>query len=82
MIDEAQALAMLRRHGMDELRVRHSRGVAMFAFRLASRIHRRHPELPLDRAIEAFEHSRRPETLKVLLTMGRDTAQAAGSGGT
>jgi putative nucleotidyltransferase with HDIG domain len=50
MIDESGALALLRRHGMDEVRVRHSQGVAMFAYRLAARIRRRHPELPLDPA--------------------------------
>jgi putative nucleotidyltransferase with HDIG domain len=48
MIDFDQGIAMLQRYELPEQRIEHCRGVAAFAGDLASRIHRRHPELHLD----------------------------------
>ncbi len=48
MLSEEDAIALLRRHGMAEKRIQHSRGVADFAYELAVRIARRHPELDID----------------------------------
>jgi putative nucleotidyltransferase with HDIG domain len=48
MLSEQEALELLRRYGMDERRIRHSRGVASIAYELATRIARRHPEFGID----------------------------------
>jgi putative nucleotidyltransferase with HDIG domain len=43
-----QGLALLRRHGLHDTLMRHSRGVAAFARELAERIALRHPEFGVD----------------------------------
>jgi putative nucleotidyltransferase with HDIG domain len=48
MIDEAAARAMLDRYGLSETRIRHSEGVAEFAFDLARTIAAKNPALGVD----------------------------------
>jgi putative nucleotidyltransferase with HDIG domain len=45
---ETEAMALLTRYGLAETRIRHSQGVAAFAYDLARRIAERHPELDVD----------------------------------
>ena len=48
MISEEEAIELLHAYAIHESRITHSRGVASFAFHLAERIHKLHPELPVD----------------------------------
>lgn len=48
MINEPQALNLLEKYGLDTGRIAHSKGVASFAFDLAGKINKKHPELGID----------------------------------
>jgi len=45
---ENEAYELLNKYKLPQKRIRHSEGVARFAFDLASEIHEKHPELPVD----------------------------------
>jgi putative nucleotidyltransferase with HDIG domain len=49
-ISKSAALELLRKYGLPEKRIKHSIGVAQFAFKLAKQIHAKHPELSVDPA--------------------------------
>jgi len=48
MITESDALALLHKYGMVQKRIDHCIGVSEFALDLASRISKKHPELPVN----------------------------------
>jgi putative nucleotidyltransferase with HDIG domain len=48
MITVQQAIALLRKHGLDESRIAHSQAVAELAFGLATGIHARNPSLDVN----------------------------------
>jgi putative nucleotidyltransferase with HDIG domain len=50
MFGESQAIGLLERYGLTQGRIRHSRGVAAFAHKLALKIAAAHPELAVDPA--------------------------------
>lgn len=48
MITEKNALELLKKYALSPQRIDHCIGVAEFAFDLAIRIHKNHPDLPID----------------------------------
>ncbi|HUI93792.1 MAG TPA: HD domain-containing protein [Chitinivibrionales bacterium] len=48
MITVKQALSLFKKYDLDESHMRHSKGVAQFAFNLAAKIHKKHPSLAIN----------------------------------